>query len=81
VGAVCDPIDDPDLYVRLAEERKVNIRYVIDTHLHADHVSGGRKLAIGHAGRRLCQSEFLSRALLPGVQTACVRRQGQPKDA
>src|ERR1700680_3621275 len=45
VGAVCDPIDDPDVYVHLAQERKVNIRYVIDTHLHADHVSGGRKLA------------------------------------
>jgi hydroxyacylglutathione hydrolase len=42
---VCDPIDDPDLYIRLAQENNLNIRYVIDTHLHADHVSGGRKLA------------------------------------
>jgi glyoxylase-like metal-dependent hydrolase (beta-lactamase superfamily II) len=42
---VCDPIDDPDLYVEVARESKMKIRYVIDTHLHADHVSGGRKLA------------------------------------
>jgi glyoxylase-like metal-dependent hydrolase (beta-lactamase superfamily II) len=42
---VCDPIDDPDLYIRLARVNNLNIRYVIDTHLHADHVSGGRRLA------------------------------------
>jgi glyoxylase-like metal-dependent hydrolase (beta-lactamase superfamily II) len=42
---VCDPIDDPDLYIRVAQENGLNIRYVIDTHLHADHVSGGRRLA------------------------------------
>lgn len=42
---MCDPIDDPELYTRLAEENGLKIRYVIDTHLHADHVSGGRRLA------------------------------------
>ena len=42
---MCDPIDDPDLYIRVARENNLNIRYVIDTHLHADHVSGGRRLA------------------------------------
>lgn len=42
---MCDPIDEPDLYIRLAQENNLNLRYVIDTHLHADHVSGGRRLA------------------------------------
>jgi hydroxyacylglutathione hydrolase len=42
---VCDPIDDPELYIRVAQENSLNVRYVIDTHLHADHVSGGRRLA------------------------------------
>ena len=42
---MCDPIDDPELYIRLAKENGLNIRYVIDTHLHADHVSSGRRLA------------------------------------
>lgn len=42
---MCDPIDDPQTYVRVADENGIKIRYVIDTHVHADHISSGRKLA------------------------------------
>jgi hydroxyacylglutathione hydrolase len=42
---VCDPLEDIDVYLRLAEETGMKISYVLDTHLHADHVSGARKLA------------------------------------
>jgi len=42
---VCDPLEDIDIYLRLAEETGMKICYVLDTHLHADHVSGARKLA------------------------------------
>ncbi len=42
---MCDPIDDPELYLRAAEESGMKIRYVVDTHVHADYISGGRKLA------------------------------------
>ena len=45
MAAVCDPIDDPQSYVRVAEGSGMKIRYVIDTHIHADHISSGRKLA------------------------------------
>ena len=44
-AAVVDPVGDIAPYLRAAEETGMRIRYVIDTHLHADHVSAGRALA------------------------------------
>lgn len=44
-AAVVDPVGDIAPYLRLAEETGMRIRYVVDTHLHADHVSAGRELA------------------------------------
>ena len=40
-----DPIAEPDFYLRVARESHIDIRYVIETHVHADHISSGRKLA------------------------------------
>ncbi len=45
VSAVIDPLGDVDLYLRASEEHGMTIRYVIDTHVHADHLSVGRSLA------------------------------------
>lgn len=42
---VVDPSLDVHIYLRLAEERGWRISRVFDTHLHADHVSGARRLA------------------------------------
>jgi hydroxyacylglutathione hydrolase len=42
---VCDPANDPQLYLRVAEENGIQVRYAIDTHIHADHISVGRRLA------------------------------------
>jgi hydroxyacylglutathione hydrolase len=50
VGAVVDPMDDVELYLDEAEAHGLRIRYVIDTHVHADHVSGGRALADAAGG-------------------------------
>ena len=44
-GAVVDPLGDPSPYLKAAEATGMRIRYVIDTHLHADHVSAGRALS------------------------------------
>ena len=44
-AAVVDPIGELAPYLRVAEEAGTRIRYVIDTHLHADHLSAGRALA------------------------------------
>jgi hydroxyacylglutathione hydrolase len=55
-AAVVDPVGDIAPYLRLAEETGMRIRYVIDTHLHADHRSAARELAAA-AGSEYVLSE------------------------
>ena len=55
-AAVVDPQLDIVPYLDLAAERGYTITHVIDTHLHADHVSGNRALA-GATGARLYLEE------------------------
>jgi hydroxyacylglutathione hydrolase len=44
--AVVDPrADDIETYASFAAAKKMHITHVIDTHVHADHRSGGRQLA------------------------------------
>ena len=46
VGIVVDPVlGDEDWFISEASKQDVKITHVIDTHLHADHYSGGRALA------------------------------------
>jgi len=44
-AAVVDPQRDVDLYIMEAASEGLEIKYVIETHLHADFVSGHRELA------------------------------------
>jgi len=44
-GAVVDPAGGIEPYLSAAQEAGMRIRYVIDTHIHADHLSSGRRLA------------------------------------
>src|SRR5690348_5842517 len=44
-AAVVDPQHHIQPYLELAEDRGYTIVHVIDTHLHADHISGNRALA------------------------------------
>jgi glyoxylase-like metal-dependent hydrolase (beta-lactamase superfamily II)/rhodanese-related sulfurtransferase len=39
-AAVIDPLRDIDTYLQLALERKATIKYIFETHFHADFVSG-----------------------------------------
>jgi len=43
--AIVDPQRDVDQYIAEADRRGMTIRYIIETHLHADFVSGHRELA------------------------------------
>jgi glyoxylase-like metal-dependent hydrolase (beta-lactamase superfamily II)/rhodanese-related sulfurtransferase len=53
VGAVVDPKWDIDDYLRLADEHGFEIGYVLETHNHADHVSGRGRLAMATGARIL----------------------------
>jgi len=55
-AAVVDPAVSTDQYDELLRERSFRLKYVIDTHVHADHVSGARRLAAKH-GADLCLHE------------------------
>src|SRR5262245_5243034 len=44
-AAIVDPRRDVDVYIEEAKARGLAIRYVIESHLHADFVSGHRELA------------------------------------
>jgi glyoxylase-like metal-dependent hydrolase (beta-lactamase superfamily II)/rhodanese-related sulfurtransferase len=55
-AAVVDPAADTAQYDALLAERGLRLRYVIDTHVHADHLSGARPLAAAH-GAELCLHE------------------------
>lgn len=53
---------DEDWFVEQAAAVGVSLAYVVDTHLHADHVSGGRALA-ARAGAPYCLHEAAREAL------------------
>lgn len=44
-AAVIDAVRFTDVFLNFAKEKNVTIKHVLDTHLHADHISGGRQIA------------------------------------
>jgi glyoxylase-like metal-dependent hydrolase (beta-lactamase superfamily II) len=44
-AAVVDPSVTPDVYLDIARRHRWSIRYVLETHIHADHLSRARELA------------------------------------
>jgi len=71
-AAVIDPQRDVELYLEAARAKGLNIRYVLETHLHADFVSGHRELA-ERAGATIvlgarAGAEFPHRAVKDGDQ-------------
>lgn len=49
-AAMVDALRMTDIFKQFAEDKGVQIKHTLDTHLHADHISGGRHLAeMNHA--------------------------------
>jgi glyoxylase-like metal-dependent hydrolase (beta-lactamase superfamily II) len=44
-GILIDPLRDVDRYLYAASERGIQVTHILDTHLHADFVSGNREIA------------------------------------
>ena len=44
-GILIDPLRDVDQYIHAASERGIQLTHVLDTHLHADFISGNREIA------------------------------------
>ena len=55
-AAVVDSAQDTAQYETVLAQRNFRLRYVIDTHIHAGHISGARRLAAAH-GAELCLHE------------------------
>jgi len=73
-AAVVDPQRDVDQYIDEAASRNLKIKYIIETHLHADFISGHRELA-ARTGAEIVFGEkagatFPHRALRDGDELA-----------
>ncbi|HBB86146.1 MAG TPA: MBL fold metallo-hydrolase [Blastocatellia bacterium] len=71
-AAVVDPQRDVDEYIKEADAHGFKIKYIIETHLHADFVSGHRELAVRTGAEivfsRTAQATFKHRAVKEGEE-------------
>ncbi|MCH7228260.1 rhodanese-like domain-containing protein [Haloferula sp. A504] len=52
-AAVIDPRPDPEIYLAAARHHGVAITHILETHIHADFMSGSRELAANAPGARI----------------------------
>src|SRR5436853_6253469 len=75
-GAIVDPVGDIEPYLRAAEASGMRILYVIDTHIHADHVSAGRRLASAAGARYVLGGQAAAARALERVRARDVLELG-----
>ena len=54
---VIDPRRDIDVYLEIAERENLKIKYITETHIHADFLSGSRELANATGAKMLLSDE------------------------
>jgi len=52
-AALIDPRPDPEIYLEKARQLGVSITHILETHIHADFMSGSRELALQSPGARI----------------------------
>lgn len=57
MAAVIDPRPDADCYLELARKHAVGITHILETHIHADFMSGARELKARHNSGAIYASE------------------------
>lgn len=75
-AAVVDPVGDIAPYLEAAKALDVRILYVIDTHLHADHVSSARALAAASGAEYVLHADAAATFAFKGVQDGDVLELG-----
>lgn len=75
-AAVVDPIGDIAPYLEAAMALGVRILYVIDTHLHADHVSSARALAAASGAEYVLHADAAAKFPFKGVHDGDVLELG-----
>lgn len=61
-AAIVDPNRHIDVYLELVEREGANVKHILDSHLHADHISGGPAIAEKTGGEY-----YITRSDLQGV--------------
>ncbi len=56
IALVVDPQRDVDRFERVFNETRAELRFVLETHLHNDYISGGRVLAAAHGAELVMPS-------------------------
>ena len=72
-AVVVDPGVDAEGYIGVAENLGVEIRTVLETHLHADHLSGARPLARATGAELLVPEGLLARNVTYGGEVSAIR--------